>query len=44
MLFVTKTVETADLNKINNFFTQFENEFEAVKPVEEETAEEGGNE
>ena len=38
MLFVTKTVETEDLNKINNFFTQFENEFEAVKTVEEENA------
>ena len=38
MLFtVDQTVNTEDLNTVNNFFTQFENEFEAVKTVEEVT-------
>ena len=37
MLFTTETIKTEDLNTINNFFTQFENEFEAVKTVEEDT-------
>ena len=37
MLFTTETIKNEDLNSINNFFTQFENEFEAVKTVEEDT-------
>ena len=37
MLFTTETIKTEDLNTINNFFTQFENEFEAVKTVEEDS-------
>ena len=36
MLFVNKTVETEDLNKINNFFSQINNEFEPAKTVEED--------
>ena len=36
MLFTTETIKTEDLNTINNFFTQFENEFEAVKTVDAE--------
>ena len=34
MLFTTNSVRTEDLNKTNNFFVQFDNEFEAVKTVE----------
>ena len=37
MLFTTETIKTEDLNTINNLFTQFETEFEAVKTVEEDT-------
>ena len=37
MLFTTETIKNEDLNSINNFFTQFENEFEAVKTVEEDS-------
>ena len=33
MLFVNQTVKNEDLNKINNFFAEFENEFQAVKTV-----------
>jgi len=36
MLFVKPTVQSEDLDKVNNFFNQFENEFEAVKTVESE--------
>ena len=40
MLFTTETIKTEELNSINNFFTQFENEFEAVKIVDAEVKEE----
>ena len=40
MLFTTETIKTEELNSINNFFTQFENEFEAVKTVDAEVKEE----
>ena len=40
MLFTTETIKTEELNSINNFFAQFENEFEAVKTVESEVKEE----
>jgi len=40
MLFTTETIKTEDLNSINNFFIQIDNEFEAVKTVEEEIEEE----
>ena len=36
MLFTTNSVKTEDLNKTNNFFSQFDNEFEAVNVVEEQ--------
>ena len=36
MLFTTNSVKTEDLNKTNNFFAQFDNEFEAVNVVEEQ--------
>ena len=36
MLFTTNSVRTEDLNKTNNFFAQFDNEFEAVNVVEEQ--------
>ena len=37
MLFTVDTIKTEDLNKINNFFANIENEFEPVATVEEET-------
>jgi hypothetical protein len=40
MLFTTETIKAEELNSINNFFAQFENEFEAVKTVEAEVKEE----
>jgi len=40
MLFTTESIKTEDLNSINNFFIQIDNEFEAVKTVEEEIEEE----
>ena len=36
MLFTINSVQTEDLNKTNNFFSQFDNEFEAVNVVEEQ--------
>ena len=36
MLFTTQTVKTEELNKVNNFFAELDNEFEAVQVVEEE--------
>ena len=36
MLFTTQTVKTEELNRVNDFFTELDNEFEAVKVVEEE--------
>ena len=36
MLFTTNSVRTEDLNKTNNFFAQFDNEFEAVNVVDEQ--------
>ena len=36
MLFTTNSVRTEDLNKTNNFFAQFDNEFEPVTVVEEQ--------
>ena len=36
MLFTTNSVRTEDLNKTNNFFSQFDNEFEPVTVVEEQ--------
>ena len=36
MLFTTETIKTEELNSINNFFMQIDNEFDAVKTIEEE--------
>ena len=36
MLFTTSTINNKEINEINNFFNQFDNEFEAVKTVEAE--------
>ena len=36
MLFTINSVQTEDLNKTNNFFSQFDNEFEAVNVVDEQ--------
>ena len=36
MLFVKETVKTEDLNVINNFFAELDNEFDAVKIVEDD--------
>ena len=38
MLFTTETVKKEEINEINNFFIQIENEFEAVTTVADETA------
>jgi hypothetical protein len=37
MLFTVETVKSEDLNNINNFFANFENEYEAVSTVDFET-------
>lgn len=34
MLFVKETVKSEELNTINNFFAELDNEFDAVKTVE----------
>ena len=34
MLFTVDTIKTEELNSINNFFAQIDNEFEAVSTVE----------
>ena len=34
MLFTTSTITNTEITEANNFFNQFDNEFEAVKPVE----------
>ena len=34
MLFVENIVKTEEISEINNFFTQFDNEFEPVKTVD----------
>ena len=34
MLFTTSTITNNEINEVNNFFSQFDNEFEAVKTVE----------
>ena len=36
MLFVTETVNSEDLNKINNFFAQYDEEIKTVTPDEAE--------
>lgn len=36
MLFTVDTVKNEELNKINNFFAEINNEFEAVKTVDAE--------
>ena len=36
MLFTTSTINNKEINEVNNFFNQFDNEFEAVKTVEVE--------
>lgn len=36
MLFVQNSVKTEELNTINNFFNELDNEFEAVKTVDSE--------
>jgi len=36
MLFTTNSVRTEDLKETNNFFSQFDNEFEAVNVVDEQ--------
>ena len=35
MLFTTETVKNEDIKSINNFFSNFDNEFEAVSVVDE---------
>ena len=35
MLFVNQTVNTEDLNTISNFFAELNNEFDAVKTIDE---------
>ena len=37
MLFTVDTINTEELNSINNFFANIDNEFDAVVTVEEET-------
>ena len=37
MLFTAETIKTEELNSINNFFANIDNEFDAVVTVEEET-------
>ena len=37
MLFVSETVKSEELNNINNFFITFDNEFDAVKVINDET-------
>ena len=36
MLFVNQEIKTEELNKINNFFAELNNEFEAVETVDAE--------
>ena len=36
MLFTTSTINNKEINEINNFFNQFDNEFEAVNVVDEQ--------
>ena len=36
MLFITETIKKEEMNKINNFFTEMNNEFEAVSVVNAE--------
>ena len=38
MLFTTETVKNEDIKSINNFFSNFDNEFEAVTVVDENEA------
>ena len=37
MLFTADVIKTEELNSINNFFTNIDNEFDAVVTIEEET-------
>ena len=37
MLFTVDTIQTEDLNTVNNFFIQIDNEFAAVETVEADT-------
>ena len=37
MLFVTEAIKSEELNNINNFFVNLDNEFDAVKVVENDT-------
>ena len=37
MLFTVDTIKNEDLNKINNFFANFDNEFQPVATVKDET-------
>ena len=37
MLFTTENVKTEDINKINNFFAELDNEFDAVKTIDADT-------
>ena len=39
MLFTVDTIKTEDLNSINNFFSNIDNEFDAVVTVEEDSIE-----
>ena len=38
MLFITETIKNEDLNSITNFFSNFDNEFDAVSTVDEQDA------
>ena len=40
MLFTANTIKTEELNSINNFFANIDNEFDAVETVESEVKEE----
>ena len=39
MLFTTQTVKSEELNKINNFFAELNNEFDAVQTVDADAIE-----
>ena len=39
MLFTVDTIKTEDLNSINNFFSNIDNEFDAVVTIQEDSIE-----
>ena len=40
MLFTVDTIKNEEINSINNFFANIDNEFDAVVTIEEETQDE----